>query len=83
MSNAYPSSLQLHIDGEWIDVGDREVHQVINPATGKAISDLPKASRADLDRALDAAGRAFPLWRDTPVGERPRRAIGTAVRQCS
>ncbi|MEP2989916.1 MAG: NAD-dependent succinate-semialdehyde dehydrogenase [Parasphingorhabdus sp.] len=69
MSN-YPKSLQLHIDGEWIDVEDRDVHQVVNPATGEAISDLPKATTADLDRALDAANRAFPIWRDTPVGER-------------
>lgn len=70
MSNAYPQSLQLHIDGEWIDVEGRDVHHVVNPSTGKTISDLPKASIADLDRALDAAGRAFPIWRDTPVDER-------------
>lgn len=70
MSNNYPRTLQLHIDGEWIDVGDREIHHVVNPATGKAISDLPKATAADLDRALDAAAKAFPKWRDTPVGER-------------
>lgn len=66
----YPKALQLHIDGEWIDVGDRDVHQVVNPATGETISDLPKATKADLDRALDAAGRAFPVWRDTPVADR-------------
>ncbi|GAB5489200.1 MAG: NAD-dependent succinate-semialdehyde dehydrogenase [Parasphingorhabdus sp.] len=70
MSSNYPKTLQLHIDGEWIDVGDREIHHVVNPATGKTISDLPKATNADLDRALDAAAKAFPKWRDTPVGER-------------
>lgn len=70
MSNTYPPSLQLHIDGEWIDVEGRDVHHVVNPATGKTISDLPKASKADLDRALDAADRSFPIWRDTPVAAR-------------
>lgn len=50
MSNSYPPSLQLHIDGEWIDVEGRDMHHVINPATGKAISDLPKANKSDLDR---------------------------------
>ncbi len=70
MSNTYPPTLQLHIDGEWIDLADRDVHHVVNPATGKTISDLPKANIADLDRALDAADRAFPVWRDTPVNER-------------
>ena len=70
MSNIYPDKLQFHIDGEWIDIGDRDVHHVVNPATGEVISDLPKASKADLDRALDAANKAFPIWRDTPVAER-------------
>lgn len=70
ISNAYPHKLQFHIDGEWIDIGERDVHHVVNPATGQSISDLPKATTADLDRALDAAHRAFPLWRDTPVAER-------------
>lgn len=70
MSNSYPPSLQLHIDGEWIDVEGRDVHHVVNPSTGETISDLPKASKADLDRALAAAGRAFPIWRDTPVAAR-------------
>lgn len=66
----YPSSLQFHIDGEWIDAGDRKIHHVVNPATGAPLADLPKATPADLDRALDAAAKAFPVWRDTPVGER-------------
>ncbi|OAO02136.1 NAD-dependent succinate-semialdehyde dehydrogenase [Sphingomonadales bacterium EhC05] len=70
MSHIYPKTLQLHIDGEWIDIEDRDVHHVVNPSTGKVISDLPKASKADLDRALDAAARAFPMWRDTAVGAR-------------
>lgn len=70
MSQTYPKTLQLHIDGEWIDIEDRDVHHVVNPSTGKVISDLPKASKADLDRALDAAARAFPMWRDTAVGAR-------------
>lgn len=83
MSNAYPPSLQLHIDGEWIDVEGRDVHHVVNPSTGKTISDLPKASAADLDRALDAAGRAFPVWRDTPVNERAAilRKAATLMRE--
>ena len=70
MSHSYPDTLQMHIAGEWINVGERDVHQVVNPATGQIISDLPKATAADLDRALDAAEKAFPMWRDTPVGER-------------
>ena len=65
----YPK-LGMHIDGEWIHAGDRRVHQVIDPATGAILGDLPLADAADLDRALDAAKRAYPLWRATTPLER-------------
>ena len=35
----------------------------MNPATGECIGVLPHASKADLDRALDAAEQAYPVWR--------------------
>lgn len=62
--------LALLIDGEWVDVDGRDAVPVINPATGRSIGDLPKATTADLDRALAAAGRTFPTWRLTPPEER-------------
>jgi succinate-semialdehyde dehydrogenase/glutarate-semialdehyde dehydrogenase len=65
----YPR-LHLHIDGEWIAAGDRSTHTVINPATGSGLGDLPLANAADLDRALDAAQRAYRKWRATPADER-------------
>jgi succinate-semialdehyde dehydrogenase / glutarate-semialdehyde dehydrogenase len=74
----YPR-LHLHIDGEWLAAGDRRTHTVINPATGAGIGDLPLASAADLDRALDAAQRAYRTWRATPAEERGqvmKRAAG-------
>jgi succinate-semialdehyde dehydrogenase / glutarate-semialdehyde dehydrogenase len=60
----YPK-LQLHIDGEWIDAGSRRIHRVINPATGECLGELPLADTADLDRALDAAERAFRVWKQS------------------
>jgi succinate-semialdehyde dehydrogenase/glutarate-semialdehyde dehydrogenase len=68
-AGAYPG-LGMHIDGEWIGLGDRRVHQVIDPATGAVLGDLPLADAADLDRALDAARRAYPRWRATTPLER-------------
>jgi len=65
----YPA-LKMHIDGEWIGVDSRRAHQVIEPATGAILGDLPLADASDLDRALDAAARAYRLWRVTPVLER-------------
>ncbi|MBS0452151.1 MAG: NAD-dependent succinate-semialdehyde dehydrogenase [Proteobacteria bacterium] len=62
--------LALYIDGEFIEGGGRVEQPVLDPATGSTIGQLPHASRADLDRALDAAGRAFATWRHVSPTER-------------
>ena len=64
---SYDADLQLFIDGVWRSGEGRDTHSVINPATGSGIADLPLATRADLDEALAAAERAWPLWRATDV----------------
>ena len=67
----YPE-LAMYIDGEWVGVGHRRVHQVLNPATGQTMGDLPLADAADLDRALEAAAKGYKLWRATPAPDRAR-----------
>lgn len=67
----YPE-LAMHIDGEWVGVGHRRAHRVLNPATGAVLGELPLADAADLDRALDAAARGYKLWRSTPADQRCR-----------
>src|ERR1700691_1463857 len=62
MSQSY-SDLKLLIGGEWTPKDGREHEPVMNPATGECIGVLPHASKADLDRALDAAEQAYPVWR--------------------
>jgi len=43
---------------------------VINPATGAVFARAPRASRADLDRAVSAARRAFDGWRASSYAQR-------------
>jgi succinate-semialdehyde dehydrogenase/glutarate-semialdehyde dehydrogenase len=62
MSHDYPH-LKLLIGGEWTPKDNREHEPVMNPATGECLGVLPHASKADLDRALDAAEKANPIWR--------------------
>ena len=62
--------LALYIDGEFVKGGDRREQDVINPATQELLGKLPHASRADLDRALAAAQRAFETWKKTSPLER-------------
>lgn len=78
MTLPYPD-LGLYIDGEWLDAGARRLHQVINPATGAVIGELPLADAPDLDRALQAAERGFRAWRQATADERAavlRKAAG-------
>ncbi len=63
---------QLLIDGEWIGVEARETSPVVNPANGRVVGHVPHATAADLDRALAAAEREFPLWRKIGPRERGR-----------
>jgi succinate-semialdehyde dehydrogenase / glutarate-semialdehyde dehydrogenase len=75
---AYDVRLGLYIGGEWI-TGGREAEPVLNPATGQVLGELPLASEADLDRALEAAARGFLAWRSTPPQERAAVLSRTAA----
>ena len=66
------TELQLYIDGKWLNGDGRKGEDVINPATGKALAPLPHASKADLDRALDAAAKGFAAWRATSAYDRAK-----------
>lgn len=76
-------SLALYIDGEFIQGGGRVEQPVLDPATGNTIGQLPHATRADLDRALAAAERAFATWRHVSPMERSAilRKVGQLSRE--
>ncbi len=69
--NSYPP-LHLYIDGEFITADGRKQQDILNPATGQVIGRLPHATTEDLDRALDAAARAFESWKKTSPLERSK-----------
>jgi len=68
---SYPAP-HLFIDGERIAADVRDTLPVVTPATGLELARLPVATAADVERALHAAARAFPAWRDTTAVERGR-----------
>lgn len=79
MTDATPyPTLALLIDGEWItDTGAGEA--VLNPANERVLGHLPHADTALLDRAAQAAARAFVHWSATPALERKRILNRTAA----
>ncbi|KAF1067915.1 MAG: Alpha-ketoglutaric semialdehyde dehydrogenase [Pseudomonas citronellolis] len=73
-------TLALYIDGQFIEDG-RATQTVLNPATGQALAELPLATPEDVQRAIDAAQRAFDGWSRTAPLERSailRRAAALA-----
>ncbi len=71
MASKYDQLFML-IDGEWIEAGSRQTQAVVNPATGERIGDLPLASKADLDRALETAAKGHAAWRKTSPYDRSK-----------
>jgi succinate-semialdehyde dehydrogenase/glutarate-semialdehyde dehydrogenase len=66
------SDLKLYIDGQWIGGEGRKGEDVVNPATGKVLAQLPHASTADLDTALGAAHKGFIQWKATSAYDRAK-----------
>lgn len=62
--------LALYINGQFLDGQSRQTQPVINPANGSTIGQLPLASQADLDAALQAAHTAFQSWRHSSPMDR-------------
>ena len=50
---------KMLIDGEWVDSSDGGSFESFNPATGEAWAVIPEATAADVNRAVEAAHRAF------------------------
>src|SRR5436190_15213603 len=66
------TELGLYINGKWVNGGNRESEEVLNPATGKPLAQLPHASKAELDEALAAAKKGFAVWRATSAYDRAK-----------
>jgi betaine-aldehyde dehydrogenase len=63
-------TLRNFIDGEYRDSGEDRTFPLINPATGEEFARAPISGPEDIDRACDAAARAFPDWRDSTPKDR-------------
>ena len=60
----------LLIDGQWVDAQNGETFVTTNPASGEQLAVCANASPADVDRAVQAARKAFPAWATKSPAER-------------
>ena len=51
------------IAGEFVDSSSGETMEVLNPATGEVIAEVPRGTAEDVARAVEAARKAWDEWR--------------------
>ena len=64
------STYENFVGGEWVGAVEGGTMEVLNPATGETIAEVPQGTQADVDRAVEAAKKALPEWLETTPGER-------------
>jgi hypothetical protein len=47
------------VGGEWVDAASGETMEVLNPSTGEVIAEVPRSSADDVERAVEAARKAY------------------------
>ena len=51
---------QNFVGGQWVDAAEGGSAEILNPATGETIAEVPEGTQADVDRAVEAAKAALP-----------------------
>jgi malonate-semialdehyde dehydrogenase (acetylating)/methylmalonate-semialdehyde dehydrogenase len=64
--------LENFVDGAWCSAEGTEALDLPDPSTGGLLARVPLSNAHDVDRAVRAARRAYPAWRETPVATRAR-----------
>ncbi|MDE2091884.1 MAG: aldehyde dehydrogenase [Gammaproteobacteria bacterium] len=64
--------LANYIDGKHTPAALGGWLEDFEPATGQVYAQVPDSRKPDIDRAVDAATRAFPAWSATPAEERSK-----------
>ena len=66
------NSHKMWIGGEWLDADSGKTFAVYNPATEEEIGQVPLGAKSDVDKAVEAARKAFPIWSKKSQAERSK-----------
>lgn len=70
MSSLLQEKYDLYIGGQWLPASDGATFVSTNPATGEHLAICAEATKADVDKAVQAAWKAFASWKNTTLAER-------------
>jgi aldehyde dehydrogenase (NAD+) len=62
--------LQFYINGAWVESDSSERIEVINPANEEVVGHVTAGTAADIDKAVQAANKAFKTYQDTSRDDR-------------
>jgi aldehyde dehydrogenase (NAD+) len=60
----------LYINGEWTESVGGEIFESNNPTTGESLGTFAKGNKEDVNKAINAAEKAFPAWKRYPPPKR-------------
>jgi aldehyde dehydrogenase (NAD+) len=69
---------KLFIGGEFVDAADGGVIETLNPHDNSRLAAVAEARAADIDRAVAAASKAFPAWRNMAAADRGKLLLRLA-----
>src|SRR2546423_829478 len=71
---------EMFIGGEWTPGTGDGAQEIVNPATGKVIAQVPRGAEEDVNRAVAAARKAFDEgWSDSTPRDRSERLLKLAL----
>lgn len=72
------SSYKLFINGAWVDGQGKKTFKATNPSNGELLATCADAGKEDVDKAVDAAWKAFATWKHVSPQERSRMLLKIA-----
>ncbi|MCI1969024.1 aldehyde dehydrogenase family protein [Clostridium luticellarii] len=63
IQEAVAKEYKLYIDGRWVGSSGNDKIKSYNPSDGSVLSEFVDATNEDVDRAVDAAHKAFKSWK--------------------
>ena len=67
-----------YVGGEWVDSVEGGTMDVLNPATGEVIAEVPSGTSDDVDRVVESARKGLPEWLEQTPGERSTMMLALA-----
>lgn len=63
-------SNKAYINGLWVATADKKTYEIINPANGELLANVPSMSSLDTEQAIAAANAALPAWKQRTAKDR-------------